>query len=114
MLTLSPTTRVYLAAGSTDMRKSYNTLAAIVTNELGGDPLCGHLFVFCNRRRDRIKVLYFDNGGYWLCAKRLEHGTFAWPDAETRSIELTREELLLLVAGIDLAATRRRRWYRCG
>ena len=114
MLTLSATTRVYLASGATDMRKSYNTLAVIVTNDLGGDPVSGHLFVFCNRRKDRIKVLYFDNGGYWLCAKRLERGTFAWPDAKTRSIELSREELLLLVAGIDLTSTRRRRWYRCG
>jgi transposase len=113
MLTASPATRVFLAAGVTDMRKSFDTLSAIVRGSLGGDPTSGHLYAFCNRRRDRIKVLYFDAGGLWACAKRLEKGTFWWPDSkETRAVELTREELVALLGGLDLDRTRRRRWYR--
>lgn len=112
MLALTSTTRVFLAAGATDMRKSFNSLAAIVSTTLAHDPTCGHLFVFCNRRHDRLKVMYWDGSGLWVCAKRLEKGTFAWPDSQERSIELTREELVMLIAGLDFAATRRRRWYR--
>lgn len=112
MLALTPTTRVFLAAGATDMRKSFNSLAAIVTGTLGEDPTCGHLFVFCNRDRNRIKVLYWDGSGLWVCAKRLEKGTFAWPDSRSHSIELSREELVMLVAGLDPSTMRRRRWYR--
>lgn len=112
MLTLTPTTRVYLAAGVTDMRKSFNSLAAIVANTLGRDPTSGHLFAFCNRGRNRIKVLYWDGSGLWVCAKRLEKGTFAWPRTDARSVEMSREELVLLVSGIDLSSARRRRWYR--
>ncbi len=112
MLALTPTTRVFLVVGATDMRKSFNSLAAIVTGTLGADPTCGHLFVFCNRDRNRIKVLYWDGSGLWVCAKRLEKGTFAWPDSRTRQIDLTREEFVMLVAGLDPASTRRRRWHR--
>ena len=112
MLSGSPATRVFLASGATDMRKSFDTLTALVRNDLGGDPVSGHLYAFCNKRRDRIKVLYFDGSGLWVCAKRLERGTFAWPDAHTRSIELTREEMVALLGGLDLNASRRRRWYR--
>lgn len=106
-------TRVLLAAGATDMRKSFDTLSAIVRNSLGGDPTSGHLYVFCNKRRDRIKVLYFDGSGLWACAKRLEKGTFYWPeDTASKAVELTREELVALLGGLDLAHARRRRWYR--
>lgn len=112
MLALTPTTRVYLAAGATDMRKSFNSLAAIVSGTLGRDPTSGHLFAFCNRGRNRIKVLYWDGSGLWVCAKRLEKGTFAWPDGDARSVEMSREELVLLVSGIDLSSARHRRWYR--
>jgi len=112
VLALTPTTRVFLVAGATDMRKSFNSLAAIVAGALGEDPTCGHLFVFCNRGRSRLKVLYWDGSGLWVCAKRLEKGTFAWPDSHARSIEMSREELVMLIAGLDPAASRRRRWYR--
>ena len=94
------------------MRKSFDTLSSLVRNDLGADPISGHLFVFCNKRRDRIKVLYFDGSGLWVCAKRLEKGTFSWPETRTRSVELTREELGALLGGLDLGATKRRRWYR--
>lgn len=113
MLTASPATRVFLAAGATDMRKSFDTLSAIVRNELAGDPVSGHLYVFCNGRRDRIKVLYFDGSGVWVCAKRLEKGTFFWPgDRRSAAVELTREELAALLGGLDLRGARHRSWYR--
>lgn len=111
MLTLSRSTKIYVVAGVTDMRRSFNGLSAIVMSELELDLLSGHLFVFSNRRRDRLKVLYFDGSGLWVCAKRLEKGTFKWPAPGTDVVEMTSEELMLLLGGIDLAATRKRRWF---
>ena len=112
MLIGAPTTKIFLATGATDMRKSFDTLAAIVRNELGSDPTSGHVYVFCNKRFDRIKALYFDGSGLWVSAKRLEKGRFAWPDSRDRSIELRSEELAALLGGLDLHTTKRRRWYR--
>jgi len=113
MLSASPATRVFLAAGATDMRRSFNTLSAMVRNELAGDPISGHIYVFCNKRRDRIKAVFFDGSGLWVCAKRLEKGTFSWPDSDRiHAVELSREELAALLGGLDLGHTRRRRWYR--
>ena len=112
MLSFLSTTRVFLASGVTDLRKSYDTLAGVVRHALGQDPLGGHLFVFTNRRRNRIKILFWDRSGWWLCAKRLEKGTFAWPEATEVSLELSAEQLTLLLAGIDLSATRNRDWKR--
>ena len=113
MLSAWSTTRIFLAAGATDMRKSFDTLSAIVRGDLGGDPTSGHLYLFCKRRRDRIKALYFDGSGLWVCAKRLEKGTFCWPDrSRTGGVELTREEFVALLGGLDLHRTRRRCWYR--
>lgn len=112
MLTLSLSTRVFVVAGVTDMRLGFNGLAAIVDNELDLDLLSGHFFVFSNRRRNRLKLLYFDGSGLWVCAKRLERGTFKWPEPGTDFVEMTSEELMLLLGGIDLAATEKRRWFR--
>lgn len=111
MLSISTRTKIYLVAGVTDMRKAFGGLAAIVKNHLCEDPLSGHVFVFCNRRRDRIKILFFDYSGFWVCAKRLEKGTFAWPETDAKSIGMTNEELMLLLGGIDLKDTKRRSWY---
>jgi transposase len=72
MLSLPTSVRVYLARGPTDMRKSIDGLAAVTQQVLERDPLSGHLFVFCNRRRDRIKILYWETSGYWLLHKRLD------------------------------------------
>ncbi|UCF41675.1 MAG: IS66 family insertion sequence element accessory protein TnpB [Gemmatimonadota bacterium] len=113
MLTFTSATPIYLVAGVTDMRKSFDGLSAIVTNHLRADPLSGAVYVFCNRKRDRIKLLVWDRSGFWVFAKRLERGTFAWPAMGHKAVDLTREELTLLVGGIDLQHTRRRRWYRC-
>ena len=76
MIGLWPTTTIFLATVPTDLRKAYDGLAVLVRQSLGQDPLSGSLFVFCNRRRDRIKILFWEEGGYWLCARRREeeHG----------------------------------------
>ena len=114
MLTLPPSIRVLLAPGATDMRKAFDGLAAAAREVLAADPLSGHLFVFCNRRRDRLKILWWDGTGFWLYAKRLERGTFAWPARGADApgpLELRPEELTMLVSGIDLRQTARRRWY---
>ena len=111
MLTISSLTRVFLALGATDMRKSFDTLAALVREKLCDDPLSGHVFVFCNKGRNRIKILSFERGGFWLVARRLERGTFAWPKDTTSRLELRASELAALLDGIDLLATKRRRWY---
>ena len=110
MLSFLSNTRVYLAAGATDLRKSFDTLAGVVRESLRMDPLSGHLFVFTNSRKNRIKILFWDNTGWWLCAKRLEAGTLAWPVSPSPSIELSSEELTLLLSGIDLSKTHRRPW----
>jgi transposase len=115
MLALPPSVRVFLATGATDIRKSFDGLSALAQSVLEQDPLSGHLFVFCNRRRDRLKILYWDRSGFWILHKRLEKGTFAWPredDSAGVRLELTSNELGLLLAGIDLSQGRRRRWYQ--
>jgi transposase len=107
-------TRIYLAAGPTDMRKGFEGLFGLVRDRLMCEPLSGHLFVFCNSQRNRLKVLVWDGTGLWVCAKRLEKGRFSWPqsgDAQGK-VTLTQEELALLLGGIDLADARRKRWYR--
>ncbi len=112
MLNLGHGTRIFLVTGVTDMRKSFDTLAAIVSNTLDEYPYSGHLFAFANRSRNRVKLLLWDRSGFWLFAKRLEKGTFAWPDSSERSIDMTPEELTLLLGGIDLEGAKRRRWYK--
>jgi transposase len=107
-------TRVYLAAGATDMRKGFDGLFGMARDRLGIDPLSGHLFVFCNGRRNRLKVLYWDGSGLWMCSKRLEKGRFSWPvqgDKQGR-VRMSSEELTLLVSGIELSQSRRKDWYR--
>lgn len=110
MLSVSPATRVFVALSPVDMRRSFNGLYADVQSVLGQDPLTGHLFVFTNRVKNRVKILYWDGSGLWVCAKRLERGTFGWPMAEGASLCLRPEELQLLLHGIE--GTPRRRWYR--
>ena len=107
-------TRIYLAAGATDMRKGFEGLYGLARDRLSCDPLSGHIFLFTNARHNRLKLLFWDGSGLWVCAKRLEKGRFRWPEAEGSQLKvvLNHEELALLVGGIDLAATRRRRWYR--
>jgi transposase len=111
MFGLSAAVRVYLAREPADMRKSFDGLAALVAGALALDPLSGHLFVFLNKRRDRIKVLYWDRDGLAVWAKRLERGTFRVPHATAGRVEMTTAELAALLAGIDLNTARRRPRY---
>jgi len=106
--------RVYLCTLPTDMRKGFDTLAALVRDSLGYDPLSGHLFLFVGRRRDRLKLLYWDRDGYALWYKRLEQGTFRMPIAQAgaTSVELKASELAMLLEGIDLRSIKRRKRFR--
>ena len=102
--------RIYLCTGPTDMRKGFDTLAALVRDHLGHDPLSGHLFLFVGRGRDRIKILYWDTDGFALWYQRLEEGTFRLPAPAKAgvSVELKPSELAMLLAGIDLTSIKRR------
>jgi transposase len=112
MLTVPPAVRIFLATGATDLRRSIDGLAMRVREQFGLDPLSGHFFVFRNRRGDRLKILVWDTSGFWSLYKRLEQGTFAWPeDTEAASVTITSRDLLVLLSGVDLTHTRQRRWY---
>jgi transposase len=114
MFGFGPATRIYVATGATDMRKSFNGLYGLVRDRLLCDPESGHVFCFTNARRNRVKLLVYDHSGLWICAKKLDGGRFGWPkaDPEVKKIVMSHEELALLLGGIDLADTRRRKWYR--
>ena len=103
--------RVFMCTSPTDMRKGFDTLAALVRDGLGYDPLSGQLFLFVGRRRDRLKILYWDRDGFALWYKRLEQGTFRMPatKSDATSIELKASELAMLLEGIDLRSIRRRK-----
>ena len=106
---------VYLACGHTDMRKQINGLAAIVEGSFGLDPFSSALFVFCNRSRDRIKILEWDGDGFWLYFKRLEKGRFRWPDsAGSKTMTLTGEELHMLLGSPRVIQKLRRKEVRMG
>lgn len=112
MLSLPPAVRIFVARGATDMRKSFDTLAALVCDVIDEDPQSGHLFVFVNRRKDRVKILWWDRSGYCLLAKRLEHGQFRIYDRAggcTARYEIEVSDLSLLLEGIDLRGAKRRR-----
>jgi len=94
-------TKVWLAAGVTDMRKGFNGLSALAETVLTQNPYCGHLFVFRGRRGDLIKVIWFDGQGACLFSKRLEKGRFVWPSAKDGKLSLTPAQLSMLLEGID-------------
>ena len=96
------------------MRKGFEGLYGLVRDQLSCEPLSGHLFLFCNAQRNRLKVLVWDGSGLWVCAKRLEKGRFTWPESGhgQGKVVLSHEELSLLLGGIDLTKTKHKRWYR--
>ena len=114
MIGVPPSTRIFMAVSPSDMRKSFEGLSAIVRTQLNQDPTSGHLFLFTNKRKTRLKILYWDGSGLWVLAKRLERGTFSWPSAECSesTLKLSSEEMAALIGGLDLAASQRRKWYR--
>jgi transposase len=113
MFGLGLATKIYIALEPIDMRKGFEGLYGLVSDPLGHDPLSGHLFLFTNKTRTRLKALVWDGSGLWVCTKRLEKGRFRWPEAEGKpSVTMRQEELAMLVNGLDLKQTRQRNWYR--
>ena len=110
---LSAAVRVFLCTRPTDMRKGFDGLSGLVQECFGQDPLTGHLFLFVNRRRDRLKILYFDRDGLAIWYKRLEAGSYQLPQAVTQDgVELQPAQLAMLLSGIDLRTARQRKRFR--
>jgi transposase len=110
---VGPATGVHLATGITDLRKGFNGLYALIKYSLNRDPMTGsEAFVFCNRRRDTVKIFFADRDGMWVCAKRLASGRYRWPVVGEAVVTMTPTELAMLLSGIDLRGARRRRqWH---
>jgi transposase len=114
MLSFSGSLRVFVAVETCDMRKGFEGLSALVGSALNEEVKSGALFAFCNRRRTRLKILYFDGSGLWVLSKRLEKGTFAWPksgDGIGGKLPLRAEALSMLMDGVDLRGAKMRPWY---
>lgn len=114
MLSFTGSLKIYLALDPCDMRKSFNGIHSLVCERLKEDPLNGALYVFTNKRRNRLKILYWDGTGLWILAKRLERGTFTWPksiDSDSLKLKLAPEALAMLTDGIDLRDGVRLPWY---
>lgn len=110
MLNFTTATRVFVARAPVDLRGGFNRLFALTQSVLRQDPLSGHWFVFSNRTRNRIKILFWDGSGLWVCAKRLEKGRFTWPEADHDCAHLRGEELIALLSGLEVKA--KQNWYR--
>jgi transposase len=93
--------RIFVRPGTTDMRKQINGLSIIVEAEMKQEPFSGNLFLFCGKTKKVLKVLYWDRNGFWLAMKRLEEGSFPWPQDSAEAREIGREEILMLLRGID-------------
>lgn len=114
MLSLPASSKIFLALEACDMRKSFNGLYAVAQQRLGEDPREGALFLFTNKRRNRLKILYFDGNGLWVLNKRLEAGAFSWPSAsgdDERKLVLNRRAFALLLEGVDLKQGHQKAWY---
>lgn len=101
-MTPSGIDQVYLACGATDLRKSIDGLAILVSETFNLDPFGPALFVFCNRRRDKLKILYWEGAGFWLYYRRLERGRFRWPESTMDTLTVSRRQLQWLLDGLDL------------
>lgn len=112
MWSLPPSVRIFVCLVPTDLRRSFDGLAGMVAGVLSEDPLSGHLFVFRNRRADLIKILYWDRSGYCIWAKRLERGTFRFPQLKESRVEMHSSDLMLILEGIDLSSVKRRKRYQ--
>jgi len=115
MFGLGPATKVFVGVEPTDMRKNFKGLYGLGRDTMGKDPLSGHLILFANKTRTRLKIMFWDGSGLCVCAKRLEKGRFLWPEAAAgaSNVVLRQEELSALVAGLDLGQAKERRgWLR--
>ena len=112
MLSVPSTVSIFLYSEPTDMRKGFDGLSGIVRSEFGADPLDGSLFLFVNRRRDRLKILHWDGTGYWLYYKLLEAGTFEIISSEGKCRQIDSTQLAMLLGGVSLAGAKRRKRYR--
>lgn len=111
MLMLPPSVKVFLATAPTDMRRSFDGLFAMTQQVLRGDPLSGALFVFTNRRADRVKILFWEKSGLAIYYKRLEKGVFHFPESDGQCVEVEATELALLLEGIELRGAKRHKRY---
>ena len=109
MINVPPTVRIFLATAPADMRRGFDGLASLTTSVLGQNPLSGHLFVFRNRRGDRLKILWWDRDGYSILMKRLERGVFRFPAPKDDRVEVTPAEMAAILEGIDLKHARRQK-----
>ncbi len=112
MLSIPPTVSIFLYTEPTDLRKGFDGLSGIVRSALAADPLDGSLFLFINRRRDRLKILHFDGSGYWLYYKLLEAGTFEFIGAKDKCISIDSTQLAMLLGGVSLVSVKRRKRYQ--
>jgi len=104
--------RIFLRPGTTDLRKAVNGLSVIIQNDIKEDPFSGSVYLFCNRGRKLLKAVYWDKTGFWLSQKRLEKNRFPWPQDEKEAMELTAEELKMLLAGIDFFKAHKELFYK--
>jgi transposase len=112
MLSLPSPLAIYLHTEPTDMRKGFDGLSGVVRGQFGSDPQDGSLFLFVNRRQDRMKMLHWDGSGYWIYYKRLEAGTFELPQSREGRVQIDEAQLAMILAGIPLRNDRRRKRYR--
>lgn len=114
MFSFSTSLKIFLGVEPTDMRKSFNGLFALVRNQLKRDPLDGAVYIFANRRRTLVKILYWDGTGIWVMAKKLERGTYWWPSADgsgSADLAVASESLSMILSGVDLKRGSLRPWY---
>ena len=104
--------RIYVRPGSTDLRKAVNGLSAIVQEDMGQDPFSGSVYLFCNRERKLLKAVYWDKTGFWLSQKRLEEERYPWPQTSDAVQELSSEELMMLLSGIDFFRAHKELYYK--
>lgn len=114
MISIAASTRIFVATSPTDMRKGFDGLQGLVTDALGQDPLSGHLFLFVNRRGDKLKILYWDGDGLAIWYRRLEQGTFQMPaiNDDRTAAEINREDLVMLIRGLDYENVHRRKRFK--
>lgn len=112
MLSIPPAVSIYLHTEATDLRKGFDGLAGIVRGQFQRDPLDGSLFLFFNRRRDRLKILHFDGGGFWLYYRLLEAGTFEVIQSDDTCLQIDATQLAMLLGGVSLERVKRRKRYQ--